>query len=71
MGGLRKRTLALKIFLAPSGEAEDRHPEGKRGMEERFLPDFILSLAEGVEMTINFLCVFAGDTPSFVAAMLP
>ena len=45
-----------KESLAPSRKAgqvtgEARHPERMRGIQERFLPEFTLSLAEGVEMT--------------------
>jgi hypothetical protein len=34
-------------------------PSESDGSKKKFLPEFILSLAEGVEMTIAFLCAFA------------
>ena len=43
--------------------AKVRHPERRRGIWERFLSEFTLSLVEGVEMTT--LCAFARDIPSF------
>jgi len=35
----------------PSDVPSARHPERRRGIEERFLPELVLSFVEGVEMT--------------------
>ena len=59
---LRAPRKLLRIAIQ-SDRPEVCHPERMRGIWERFLPEFTLSSAEGVEMTNSGLGAFARDNP--------